>query len=144
MKKEVFYLIFLVFFFSCRDGTLAMDKGFSLMVYNYSSNDIYAYLADGGQHTAYPDTLLSAAFPGIGNSSVPLIPKGLSWPFRSNQNWKDRVLSLPRDTLSIFILSPDTLSKYSWDVIRVKNKILKRYDLSVADLEKTGYNVYYP
>jgi hypothetical protein len=46
------------------------------------------------------------------------------------------VFNLPSDTLSVFYFHPDTLSKYSWEVIQNDYKILRRYDLSLEDLIK--------
>ena len=51
---------------------------------------------------------------------------------------------LPKDTLSVFIISCDTLNKYGYDVVAKENKILVRYDLSIPDLERMGYNIPYP
>ncbi len=53
-------------------------------------------------------------------------------------------MSLPNDTLSIFIFHSDTVSSYPWQTIRTEYKILKRYDLSIADLERLNYKVSYP
>ena len=59
----------------------------------------------------------------------------------SKKEWKD---VLPKDTILIYILNKDTVDTYSWDVIRNNNKILKRYNLSIKDLEKQSWKVTYP
>jgi hypothetical protein len=51
---------------------------------------------------------------------------------------------LPKDTLSVFIISCDTLNKYGYDVVAKENRILVRYDLSIPDLERMNYNIPYP
>ena len=61
-----------------------------------------------------------------------------------SDNWEEEIESLPKDTLSIFIFSTDTLNKYSWEEVRRDYKILRRYDLSIQDLELLDYKVYYP
>ncbi len=61
----------------------------------------------------------------------------------SKKPW-DVVLVVPRDTVSIFILSKDTVNYYSWDKIRSDYNILKRYDLSLDDLKNLSWNVTYP
>ena len=127
---------------SCRHG---LDPYYGLCVYNNSDNEIYAYLAEGGAYaTSYPDTMLPEKSPGIKSSLLPIVPLGSKWCFGSTIRWNKIIQQLPHDTLSIFILDADTVSKYSWETIRNNNKILKRYDLSISDLEKTGYRVYYP
>ncbi|SQA93841.1 hypothetical protein [Capnocytophaga ochracea] len=62
----------------------------------------------------------------------------------SRRKWRDIFKELPKDTLSIFIFNTDTLNKYSWEEVRRDYKILKRYDLSIQDLELLDYKVYYP
>ena len=52
--------------------------------------------------------------------------------------------SLPKDTLSIFIFSTDTLNKYSWEEVRRDYKILKWYDLSYEDCKLLKFRVPYP
>jgi len=59
----------------------------------------------------------------------------------SKEKWGD---ILPSDTISMYILSKDTIDKYSWDLIRSGNRILKRYDLSIKDLEKQNWTITYP
>lgn len=49
-----------------------------------------------------------------------------------------------KDSLMFFIFSADTLKKYSWDEIREDYKILKRYDLSVVDLDSLNWTITYP
>ena len=46
-----------------------------------------------------------------------------------SDNWEEEIEFLPKDTLSIFIFSTDTLNKYSWEEVRRDYKILRRYDL---------------
>jgi hypothetical protein len=46
------------------------------------------------------------------------------------------------DTIRIFILSIDTVNKYQWEQIRQDYNILKRYDITLNELETT--NIYYP
>lgn len=49
---------------------------------------------------------------------------------------------LPKDTLSVFFFSQDTIAKYGWDEVRRGYRILKRYDLSEEDLERSNVVVY--
>ncbi len=51
---------------------------------------------------------------------------------------------LPKDTLSVYFFHPDTLKKYPWETIRKDYNILKRYDLSIQDMQMLDYEVVYP
>ena len=51
---------------------------------------------------------------------------------------------LPKDTLSVYFFHPDTLAKYPWETIRKEYNILKRYDLSIEDMQLLDYEIAYP
>jgi hypothetical protein len=51
---------------------------------------------------------------------------------------------LPADTLTIFIFSSDTIATKNWQEIRSGYKILRRYDLSQADIERLDNTITYP
>lgn len=61
----------------------------------------------------------------------------------SEKDWSE-VLVPPKDTISIFILSKGTVDKYDWEKIRVEYNILKRYDLSLSDLQNNNWMITYP
>lgn len=52
--------------------------------------------------------------------------------------------SLPRDTVSIFFLDPDTVKKYSLEKINEEYMILERRDLSYWDLIGNNSKVSFP
>ncbi|GHT80090.1 hypothetical protein AGMMS50262_24170 [Bacteroidia bacterium] len=49
--------------------------------------------------------------------------------------------NIPSDTLSIFYFHPDTLAKYDWEEVRQGYMVLRRYDLSIEDINLL-YNKY--
>jgi hypothetical protein len=51
--------------------------------------------------------------------------------------------TIPSGKLSIYIFSEDTLNKYSWEEIRQGYKVLKRYDLTHAELDQMDYTIVY-
>lgn len=51
---------------------------------------------------------------------------------------------LKSDTFSIFVLSSDTVKKYSWDEIRNQYKVLVRYDIGARQYKSMGFTVEYP
>lgn len=119
-----------------------MDNDYPLDVRNTTSYSISAYLNQDGQFDAvYPDTTLMSPPAGIQEISAgeKISIAGGSLP------WK-RIFdtSVPTDTLSLIIIHFDTLSSLPWDEIRTEYKILKRYDLSLADLERINFTIVYP
>ena len=51
---------------------------------------------------------------------------------------------LPADTLSVYLFHIDTLKNNTWSDVRDGYKLLKRYDLSLEDLEYLDYKLSYP
>lgn len=137
IKKLI--LTYVLLFLGCE---LAMDTIYPLYIYNKTNNQYIAYyITAGGKYGSfYPDTLLP-------NSNIYIyrrIDPQKYFSTDSRRKWRDIFKELPKDTLSIFIFSSDTLNKYSWEEVRRDYKILKRYDLSIQDLELLDYKVYYP
>jgi hypothetical protein len=50
---------------------------------------------------------------------------------------------LPKDTILIYILNKDTVDVYSWETIKNEYKILKKFTLSLEDLENLDFTVSY-
>ena len=48
------------------------------------------------------------------------------------------------DTLMIFIFDEETLKTVPWDTIQKRYMILKRYDLSLEDLQGMNWRITYP
>lgn len=107
--------------------------------YNNTDHDIGYYIGmGGGDGTVYPDTLLPNGYSHAGvyrNSDITINVEG---------TWAEWYGYLKTDTLCFFILNSDTLNKYPWEEIRKDYKILRRYDLSLQDLEYLEYKIYYP
>jgi len=57
---------------------------------------------------------------------------------------KELFEDLPADTLSIYLFHIDTLKNNTWAEVQAGYKILKRYDLSLEDLEHLDYKLSYP
>lgn len=85
----------------------------------------------------YPDTTLNLEKPKL----VMIYPNTQNGGLESKTDWKDKVIN---DTLNIFILSKDTVDRYSWDKIRNDYNVLKRYDLSLDDLKNMNWTITYP
>ena len=110
-----------------------VDHAFIIKIQNNSKDTIQFY-----ESYNYPDTLIDAKSPRL-KMVYPLKFSALE----SRKDWNE-VLVSPKDTISIFILSKDTVDKYGWDKIRSDYNILKRYDLSLDDLKELGSTITYP
>lgn len=133
MKNSIFLFISLLIFTQC-DG-IYMDEKYIINVVNNEKYSIGGYFALGGKHgTFYPDTIIPLRKDYV-TSEIN--------SYESNIEWGKIFKQLPKDTLSIFIFHTDTLNKYPWKEVRNGYKILKRYDLSLQDIEKLNYKVPY-
>jgi len=119
-----------------------MDRKYPLYVQNNSDHSIKVYFNDNSDYLAlYPDTLLSGYTDRLREI---LIGENVSVAGGS-ASWKDVFkVTVPFDTLSLFVFHTDTLNKYSWAEVQTSYKILKRYDLSLEDLEHLDYKLSYP
>jgi len=115
-----------------------VELHYSINIENNSPHDISFYVAGLGMEHLYPDTTLQT-------DSVPMqiIPSGKTRSWSNTIGWDNLFKQLPKDTLSIYLFSSDTLTKYRWNIIRKEYKILKRYDLSLSDLKKSNFGIHY-
>ena len=110
-------------------------------VQNNASYSIGTYFAFGCYDfslTAYPDTTIQQ------DSVMAMVTFNKKLEVWRSPNREKLIKSLPSDTLSIFIFHVDILNRYTWEDIRQNYRILKRYDLSLKDLQKLDYTVPYP
>ncbi len=137
MNRIVFFL--LIFTLLCA-GTCKKNPFFKsvlqLSIDNKSSKVLAAYYS-----LEYPDTTIVANYEKHLFGIPPNKKVGDDY---SDKKWSDVFARTPKDTLSVFIFSGDTVAAYSWDEIRSGYKVLKRLDLSQSDLEAMNYTVTYP
>ncbi len=146
--RYLFFILLLFVFTHCEK--FAMDRKYNLKLKNNSDHSI-AYLA--GQNfiyktyvpigpNIYPDT-------GLTIDAIPfdlIIEPGEVGEIIPSSSVKisDYFKDLPADTLSIYIFHLDTLKNNTIEDIQSGYKILKRYDLSLEDLEHLDYKLSYP
>lgn len=133
-KKIPIVIIFLISYAGTCKKNLFVERVYSIKVINNSSERIIFF-----DRREYPDTLLPINKPYYFTSQ----PDDFAY-IDSKVDWPDVFSQLPNDTLSIFILSSDTVNANSWDIIRSEYKILKRYDLSFQELENKNFTITYP
>lgn len=106
---------------------------------NDSSKDIYVMDFDD-----YPDTTEfencrffegNAGFCNISAHSI----KNVSWQRSGFEYYYERILS---DTLMIYVLDLEMLKANNWNAD--ETMVLQRYDLSLQDLQKLGWQLFYP
>lgn len=114
----------------------ACDEFVEFIVINNSEQKVVKYSA-----MEYPDTLLLVDEPYLGNA---ISPSGRGHISYMAPRYRNVYSQTKRDTLSFFILSPDTIAKYGWADVRENYRILKRYDLSFSDVESLDFTIYYP
>lgn len=150
--------ILLVFIITCLCSCRMEDDVHAIWFDNNSCDSIWIYMAMsfyGHTPTAYPDTLLphedcveyrESQYDDFISSYIPIVPpnsKGWIWDaIGSPDIYFHRIL--PFDTLSVFVISNDSIKKYGYDNIAKSNNILVRYDLSIPDMKSLGYIFPYP
>jgi len=109
-----------------------------LTIVNNSTDTLLAFLQFN-----YPDTtLLDEDAPELNNT---VIAPHSQEKIYSSILWEDRIMKLNSDQMiMIFINSYDTLAKYNWSEIQGDYNILKRYDLSISNLDSLNWTITYP
>lgn len=135
MKKIVVLLVLVLA--SCEYS----DREYPLVIVNNSNKKLGVYLGYSGYtEYYYSDTTICKTKP----YTLDLFNQANEWIDHSRIEWKEHLTQLPKDTMSIFILDMDTVNANPWQKIRENYKILKRYDLSIKDLEILDYRIPYP
>lgn len=88
------------------------------------------------------DTTISYINPSVSNSSIQ--PNATEIHTINGRTWETLIEDTPKDTISLFIFSSDTINKYPWDSVRSNYMILQRYDLSLKDLQNRNWTIEYP
>ena len=118
---------------ACPDDNFIMVR-----VNNNSNHNISFYIAIRTDEPIYPDTTI-ALVRGLGIPQYINVGKNDFAHFEFSTD-----LFRDRDTVCLFVFDTDTLKKYSWEEMQVGYKILKRYDLSKADIRNLGLLISYP
>ena len=92
----------------------------------------------------YPDTSLNFGNP-INNKNTLYVTMNNEQTIRSSTRWEYLFSDyLPSDTLMLFVFDAKAIESTAWDTIQKKYLILKRYDLSLYDLEDLNWTITYP
>ncbi len=142
MKKLLFILC--VFLFT-QCEKLVMDREYSLTLKNNSDFSIIYFTGVNINPlpAVYPDTTLYVDSFSM-EPTIIVSPGEIKYLIRSGVHLSNTIKELPADTLSIYLFHIDTLKNNTWSDVRDGYKILKRYDLSLEDLEYLDYKLSYP
>jgi len=109
-----------------------------LEIKNESSLPIYTY-----DQFTFPDTTIALYNPSKVDVNKVLPHGKVHIPTRGS--WESTFAErIPSGKLMIFIYDAKTLETTPWDTVRKKYLILKRYDLTLKDLESLNWTVTYP
>lgn len=116
------------------------DKSYTIKVENNSLKGIQVTAGSPGYGMfSYPDTTLPIKKPSL------TYIEANDYNYLINRfKWEEEIPKLLKDTLSIYFFNADTINAYGWDKIQSNYKVMRRYDLSVQDLQKTNWIVTYP
>lgn len=139
MKKLFVIFCFLVLvigstFVSC-EVPWGATKWSGFDIRNNSDITVHTFLSEN-----YPDTLI----PDSNLIRRIALSPGKAFQFSTTDKLSKYFSELPVDTLSVFFVSQDTVSKYSWNQIKTRYLILKRQDISLDDLKDKSYLIFYP
>jgi hypothetical protein len=131
--KKIMIILFIAIMFIKAGCSYLVESVYCIKIQNYSNDTIRFY-----DSYTYPDTLINKDKPRL----KWVIPQTHS-PLQSKKDF-DKVLVSPNDTMNIFFFSEKALNTYDWNKIVNDYLILKRYDLSLSDLQNLKFEVTYP
>jgi len=120
---------------SCKKDSSYYD--YRLKVVNKSDKTIYADF-----YQSYPDTTLGL-HSHFDNATVKAATNGTITLVRGG-TWENAFKEDIHQKLMVFIFDASVVDNTPWDTIKKKYLILKRYDLSLDDLQKSNWTVTYP
>lgn len=107
-----------------------------ILMNNYSNNKIYvdAYVGDSSLAIYAPDANDSYVNPGVSNEDVVVGYSCFETAFKDEN---------AIDTLYVFIYSAKLIEEIPLDTIRANYWILKRFELSLSDLDRLDWTITY-
>ena len=133
MKTNTLIFISALLFISCENPT----QTYKFRIINDSDKDLYFYEAVMNA-PIYPDTLIK-------ETKVQLKVSPHTTSYQGGLISTEEVFKkYSIDTLSIYFFDADIVDNYSWETIREEYKVLRRYDLSIEDIQLLDYEIPYP
>jgi hypothetical protein len=140
MKIQIALLLvsLLILGSTCKDEKVCHE---TINFKNNSSKSLYIH-ASGG----YPDTnSFKVEFPNPSlNAQLYKVSSNAS---NNSALWDKSCLEYKfntNDTLMIYVFDAEVLESTPWDTVKTKYLVLKRYDLSLDDLQRRNWTITYP
>lgn len=127
----------LVVLYSCGKKSILGGADSRLIIKNNSDKRIYAYA-----QINHPDTTIGSYNPSLSKQDYEVLPHSEESLF--SHSWEQDVVKSKSDTLMMFLYEAQTVDSTPWDTVVKRYMILKRYDLSLADLQRMNWTITYP
>ena len=145
MRSLILFVLLSTLLLSCRSYEDTPNCHRRVMIVNEFENSIYVshsfiYPDTVDFYTPFPkiDTHLNKVFPND-KSDIPLFIGRDCWEVLI----KDKEL-VSSDTLMIYVFDGELIENISWDIISSEYKVLRRYDVSLEDLQRLNWTITYP
>ena len=106
---------------------------YELDIYMHN-NSGYTLLTDGTYD--YPDTTIKEKM-----YFEEVLPHSFGRATFTTRRWNRTIVN---EKMCLFIFYKDVVNSVPWETIRKDYMVLQRYDLSIDELEKLNWTVYYP
>ena len=106
---------------------------------NNSESSIYVITADIYKDTSY---VYVNYYPGNDPETYKIQPHEIKTAIKPYGRW-ERVFE-EQDTVAFYVFDAQVLETTPWDTVKAKYLVLKRYDLSLADLQRMNWTIAYP
>lgn len=113
------------------------DKHDLIMFTNNSSELIYV----SGSWT-YPDTTINFSSPALAGDSYKVASNTNDDPLRLQDTYEGCFEQFEK--VMVFVFDAQVLETTPWDTVKAKYLIIKRYDLSLDDLQRMNWTITYP
>ncbi len=118
------------------------DTGHERITFKNNSN-LKLYVM--GQDITYPDTSITFGDLTKTGSTQIVNPNSTNVSALEIQStWEQRLNHPTQDTLMVFVFDAQVLETTPWDTVKANYLVLKRYDLSLQDLESVKWEITYP
>ena len=135
MEAIKLFTLLILTFTSCRKDYYDTRLDFV----NNSDSPIYVSVCDFYKDTAY---VFVNYYPGNAPDKYKIQPYETKSSIKPIGTW-ERVYE-EQDTLAFYVFDAEVLETTPWDTVKANYMILKRYDLSLQDLESMNWTITYP
>jgi hypothetical protein len=137
MKKNNWIILILSLIILSASSCESTYYDHRLKLYNNSEKTLYATY-----YQSFPDTALGQH--SFSYSPNRRINPGETFTLSRGGTWETAFKEQINEKLMIFVFDANVVENTPWDTIRKNYIILKRYDLSLEDLERLDWMVTYP